>query len=69
MLKAFIVKPPAKRDMRQVIDIGCAEAKKTLRLNDHLNVVDIVEKSYGYIVVVEVPSKVRRVQKDGPYQT
>ena len=63
MLKAFIVRPPIRRDMRQIIDIGCAEAKKALRLNDHLSVVDIVEKSYGYIVVVEVPEKAR------PYHT
>ena len=69
MLKAFIVRPTNKRDMSQIIDIGCAEAKKALRIEEHLNVVDIVEKSYGYIVVVEVPEKVRRVQKNEPYQT
>lgn len=46
--------------MRQIIDIGCAEAKKALRLDEQLNVVDIAEKSYGYIVIVEVPQKVQK---------
>ena len=28
-------------------------------LDEHINVVDIVEKSYGYIVIVEIPEKTR----------
>lgn len=55
--KAFIVQPPngQPRDLRQIIDIGCAEAKKALRLKQHLNVVDLIMRPYGIVVVVELP--------------
>lgn len=67
MFKSILVYPPKRNrpvDLREVIDIGCAEAKKAFRVKQHLVVVDIIQRSYGIIVVVDVPERSGRVVGD-----
>ncbi|NVM20597.1 MAG: hypothetical protein HWN68_02315 [Desulfobacterales bacterium] len=67
MFKTILIHPPkrdAPIDLREVIDIGCAEAKKAFHVKRHLTVVDIIQRSYGIIVVVDVPEKSGKVVGD-----
>lgn len=70
MLKAIIVKDQ-NQDVYRLLRIGCAEAKKSLGIKDHVKPVDFIKRPYGYIIVVELPDKlygkssvVRRGKKD-----
>jgi hypothetical protein len=53
MYRAFIIRPPKRRDISKIIRIGCAEAKKALHTHKNLTVVDILERPYGFIIVVD----------------
>lgn len=58
-MKALIIHPPkgSPLDLREIINIGSAEAKKAFRLKKHLNVVDLIQRPYGIVIVVDVPEK------------
>ena len=56
MFKAVIVKD-SNADVYRLLRIGCAEAKKSLGTREHVKPVDFIKRSYGYIIVVEVPDR------------
>lgn len=55
-LKAIIVKDDSS-DVYRLLRIGCAEAKKSVGTREHVAPVDFIKRSYGYIIVVELPEK------------
>jgi len=54
--KALLIKPPRNPlDLREIIDIACAEAKKAFAQREYVTVVDLIIRPYGVWVVVEIP--------------
>jgi len=55
-LKAIVIRDDGS-DVYQLLRMGCAEAKKSLGTKNHVTPVDFIKRSYGYIIVVELPNK------------
>lgn len=51
--KAVIVRH-RKRDLFDLLKIGCSESKKSLHTKEHVTPIDIVERPYGRIIVTEM---------------
>lgn len=57
--KALLIKPPSNPiDVREIVDIACAEFKKMMGIRGNLQVVDFMIRPYGVWVVIEVPKDV-----------
>jgi len=63
-LKALLIrKNPV--DVREIIDIACAEFKKMYGFHGNVTVVDFISRPYGCWVVIEVPNDVGKALKLG----
>ena len=54
--KAVVIQD-SNPDVLRLLRIGCAEAKKALGIKEHVKPVDYIKRSYGHIIVVELPSE------------
>lgn len=52
-LKALVVKMPFEKDLGNVIQIARKEGKKIFKNPNRVQVVDIIWKPYGWVVVVQ----------------
>lgn len=58
MLKAVVVRSD-KPDLTQLLRIGCAEAKKSLKTHEHVTPIDVIQRPYGFVIVVQFKNSVK----------